>query len=305
MVRIAVTDDDGGSTESDVTITVTKEDAIVAFGSENPVAIEVTGAGSDESVPFTLYAYVREAPESGLGDAAGDINLAEVALMLEPVGPGGPIEPVACTSTGVVAEFDYEAILEVACDVSGIPVNAYVATVSIVGDYYQGNTNEDVVVYDPSLGFTTGGGWFAWPGTGERTTFGYTMKYNRKGTSVQGNMVLIRHTADGDRYRIKSNALFGLALGETSDTGWATFLGKATYLEPGMDEAVGNHAFTVYVEDRGEPGAGTDRFWLEVRDKDGVLVDLSFDRPAGDHAVVLGGGNIVVPHKPIKVAKAR
>ena len=40
-----------------------------------------------------------------------------------------------------------------------------------------------LVVYDPSLGFTTGGGWFIWPdGSGDKTNFGYTMKYNKKAT---------------------------------------------------------------------------------------------------------------------------
>jgi hypothetical protein len=51
------------------------------------------------------------------------------------------------------------------------------------------------------------------------------------------------------------------------------------------------------VEDHGEPGAGADRFWIEVRDKDGNLVALSMERDAAGHAEVLGGGNIVVPHQ--------
>lgn len=33
---------------------------------------------------------------------------------------------------------------------------------------------------------------------------------------------------------MKSNALYGLALGESDGFGWATFSSKATYLEPGM-----------------------------------------------------------------------
>ena len=68
-------------------------------------------------------------------------------------------------------------------------------------------------VYDPSLGFTTGGGWFHWPESGERTNFGYTMKYNKKGTNVMGSLLLIRHMPDGSIFRVKSNAIEGLALG--------------------------------------------------------------------------------------------
>ena len=51
------------------------------------------------------------------------------------------------------------------------------------------------------------------------------------------------------------------------------------------------------VEDRDEPGAGVDRFWIEVNDKDRQRVPaLSMDREATDNAVELGGGNIAVPH---------
>ena len=113
-----------------------------------------------------------------------------------------------------------------------------------------------LTVYDPSLGFTTGGGWFYWPETDDRTNFGYTMKYGKNGRNVRGNLLLIRHTDTG-KYRIKRNALEGLALGEggtTPDTfGWASFSGKSTYIEPGWPDAVGNYEFTAYVEDLGEP----------------------------------------------------
>ena len=65
-----------------------------------------------------------------------------------------------------------------------------------------------------------------------------------------------------------------------------------------MAEPEGNYSFTVYVEDHGESGKDTDRFWLEVRGKDGnVVPDLSLSPNAADNAITLTGGNIVVPHK--------
>lgn len=80
--------------------------------------------------------------------------------------------------------------------------------------------------------------------------------------------------------------------------GWASFSGKCTYLEPGWSEPVGNHEFKVYVEDWGEPGIGTDRFWIEVLDRDSnVVAVMSMDRDATDNAVELGGGNVAVPHQ--------
>ena len=181
-------------------------------------------------------------------------------------------------------------------------VNTYHVQASVVGDYYVGGPAEDVlVVYDPSLGFTTGGGWFYWPGTTDKTNFGYTMKYNKKGKKVQGSLLLIRHVARRRNYRVKSNALYGLSLGEAGDPayGWASFSGKCTYKDKEWVEPEGNHEFLVYVEDHGEPGAGVDQFWVEVRDQDGnVIGDLSLDRDAADNTETLGGGNIVVPHTP-------
>ena len=167
---------------------------------------------------------------------------------------------------------------------------------TVDGGYYSSSGEDVLVVYDPSLGFPTGGGWFYWPGTDDRTNFGYTMKYNKKGQKVKGNLLLIRHLPDGTKYRVKSNALEGLALGDEGDHGWATFSGKTTYLDPDWFDPVGNHTFVAYVEDHGEPGAGADRFWLEVLDRDGSSVTLSMVREAVDNAALLQGGNVVVPH---------
>ena len=114
---------------------------------------------------------------------------------------------------------------------------------------------------------------------------------------MKGNLLLIRHMPDGTIYRLKSNALSGLALGEVSTFTWASFSGKATYLEHGWPEPEGNHEFIVYVEDQNEPGTGVDHFWIEVHDKDGAVIDdMSMLRDATDNAVPIQGGNIVAPH---------
>ena len=159
------------------------------------------------------------------------------------------------------------------------------------------------MVYDPSLGFTTGGGWFYWPGTDDRTNFGYTMKYNRKATNVQGSLLMIRHYREGYSetiYRVKSNALYGLAIGSVSNLeqyGWASFSGKSVYFEPGMAQPEGNHVFNVYVEDRNEPGRGFDKFWIHVEH------GISMNTPAPANAIEIEGGNIFVPHTPASTRK--
>lgn len=225
----------------------------------------------------------------------GDIDLSQVSLSLAPVGPGSPIggtpgEPTQENGAKCIT-FSF----------SNVSVNTYTVMVTVDGGYYTGAGEDVLVVYDPSLGYTTGGGWFFWPGTensetgypGDRTNFGYTMKYNRKATNIQGSLLLIRHTADGTIYRVKSNALYGLALGTdlTKPMGWASFAGKSTYLEPGWLEPVGNYEFLAYVEDWNQPGTGVDRFWIKVFDGIALL------EPAATNSVLLGGGNLVVPHQ--------
>jgi cysteine-rich repeat protein len=285
-------------------IIVEPEDASVEFDGGNPVSVQVTLPGGN-SGPFSLTVYVTETqPDEPVSTTApGDISLAQVAITLQPVGPGSPYSgtciPAGVTGTG------YNAELPVTCSFNNVPVNTYSANVTVNYSGYYSGSNEDVlVVFDPSLGFTTGGGWFYWPGTddpgngypGDRTNFGYTMKYNKKATKVQGSLLLISHLPDGTKYRVKSNALYGLALGETMKNGetcgWASFSGKS------RPEPEGNHEFMTYVEDCNNPGLGMDSFWIEVHDKDGNIIDaLSMPREAYDNTEYLRGGNIVVPHR--------
>jgi len=304
-VRTTVSDNYGGVTDIDALIEVVPEDPAVAFDDDNPVAVQVADPGGD-SGPFTLIAYVTEKvpdlPADGVsGVAPGDISRANVAVALVPVGPGSPVS-ISCALT-VDPSTGYAGQITLVCDFDGVPVNTYTFQVLIDGGYYGGLGEDVLVVYDPSLGFTTGGGWFYWPDTTDKTNFGYTMKYNKKGQKVKGSLLLIRHIKDGtgESYRVKSNALYGLSLGDFQangeTVGWASFSGKCTYKDRSWEEPEGNHEFLVYVEDWNEPGAGHDQVWIEIHDKDGeVIAVMSMDRPATDNTVTLGGGNIVVPH---------
>jgi hypothetical protein len=206
-----------------------------------------------------------------------------------------------------VAGSGYDAVLPVACHFDAVPVNMYAAEATVGGGYYRGSGEGVITIFDPSLGFTTGGGWFTWPGSaepgtgypGDRTNLGYTAKYNKNGTRLQGNLLLIRHLPDGSSYRVKISAQSGLALGEDPGVpmGWAIFSGQCTYREPGWSQYSGNYTFVVYVEDRGEPGTSVDRIWIEIKDAEGQIVPvMSMAREAITHTVTLSGGNLVVPH---------
>lgn len=281
------------------TVTVAAEDATVAFPTANPVSVRVD-EGEDHASTVTLEAVYGETddPDAAAGTPApGDLMNAGAAMRLVPVGPGSPING-ACTTPAVnlpTPGYDQEA--RILCTFTDVPVNTYTVEVTVdTTGYYTGFGEDVLTVYDPDAGFATGGGWFEWPGTGERTNFGFTMKYNKKGTNLQGSLLVIRHIPGEGIYRVKSNALEGLAVG-TNDTdgelhGWATFTGKATYAEPGWLEPIGNYEFVVSVTDRNEPGNGTDTFRVQILDQnDQEVAAMTLPSPQD-----LDGGNIVVPH---------
>src|SRR5439155_640219 len=91
---------------------------------------------------------------------------------------------------------------------------------------------------------------------GNKANFGYTMKYNKNGTNAQGSLLVICHMPDGTTYRIKSNALGGLSLGDNRSVpmGWASFTGKATYVQPGWSDPAGNYTFIVQYKNSSDAG---------------------------------------------------
>ena len=80
--------------------------------------------------------------------------------------------------------------------------------------------------------------------------------------------------------------------------GWAVVSGKSTYTAwdaaTSSDVTLGGQAFTVYVEDRGDPGAGVERVWMGGP---GVLTLPGTLSAAKTSAVLLTGGNVAVPHR--------
>jgi hypothetical protein len=133
-----------------------------------------------------------------------------------------------------------------------------------------------------------------------RVNFGLNAKYLKSG-QLQGSFLAIFHRSDG-RYQVKSNAMGTLAVAQDRAGGFwtATLTGKATfgapYLLPCGATKCGNYQFTVYIEDRAEPGARADRFWTALADPTGGPVAIaSFPTPAPANARTLDGGNIQVP----------
>ncbi|MHB1318539.1 MAG: OmpL47-type beta-barrel domain-containing protein, partial [Anaerolineae bacterium] len=306
-ITVGVSDGLAGPVTTSFTIVVGPEDARVRFHGGNPVAVRVASDGGSSGA-FSLEVAVREAYDaaSGLepygepGGEPGSIDLAQVRVVLVPVAPGGQALPRSCSRA--VYNSGYDARLAVTCLFDQVPVNTYVVQVTVDGGSYAGSGEDVLSVYDPSLGYATGAVEFDWLETDEDARAGFTMAYNRKGTSLSGSLLLTRHTADGETlvYQVKSNALYGLSLGGDASMGWATFSGKCTYLGPGMGAPEGNHEFTVYALDYYDGRA--DRFWIEVRGKDGqVIAAASLPREATLNAQEITEGAVVVPYTGAKV----
>ena len=293
------TDHFAGDDDSKGLTTVTKEDAKVEFNSGNPAALQVsTPGGALDANALTLTVTLREkTPDVGTaGTAAGDISNGGLSVTLNPLGGGSGIT-LNCTSLSN-NDAGYAEVVTYTCkNIAALPVNAYQVDASVPGTnlYYAGSDTDAFTVFDPSLGFATGGGTYTLGG--DKLNFGFTMKYTKNGTNLQGNLIAVRHHPDGTVSRIKSNSLGALAITDVAGCGIAQFNGKATYMtwSSSINDYVntGNNNFVVYAKDCNNPGTGVDWIWL---DGPGNL-----DMPGnGENAVQLNGGNIAVPHKPAR-----
>jgi len=276
---------------------VTKEDAKVGFASGNPAALQVSSPGGTLAAnALTLIVTLREKnPDVGTaGTAAGDISNGDLTVTLNPLG-GGSGTALTCNSLSNDAA-GYAEVVTYTCKNAGVlSVNTYQVDASVPAGnpYYVGSDTDAFTVFDPSLGFATGGGTYTLGG--DKVNFGFTMKYTKSGTNLQGNLIAVRHHSDGTVSRIKSNSLGGLVLTEAAGCGIAQFNGKATYMtwSSSINDYVttGNNTFLVYAKDCNNPGTGVDWIWL---DGPGNL-DMAGLGESGK--VELTGGNIAVPHR--------
>jgi choice-of-anchor C domain-containing protein len=317
-------------------LTVEAEDADVTLDPNNTIDLN---DGEIEADLFTLkFQAVELVPDNAVSGGAypGDLNNMLPKMTLSPVGPGGNVYGT-CDFVAPLPDAN-DGYLQVAyfeCEFSNVPVNTYEIVAEVDNGYYYGMDEGVLVVYDPALGFTTGGGFFYWPDTdvpeclefdteepfdcleynpdpcagwvGDKTNFGFNFKYKKKQTNIQGSLLMMRHTCDGGNWKVKSNAIDGMSIGSANDAdgdyGWTAVSGKATFRDP-TEENSGGNAFLLYVEDHGDQGCNqdpSDEFWIEVA-ADNVWPDPLGPDPATDDEAVDGDdvpifcGNIVVPH---------
>jgi len=157
-----------------------------------------------------------------------------------------------------------------------------------------------IVVYDPSAGFVTGGGWFdspagacVWSGcaangsTTGKASFGFVSRYQKGATTPTGNT----------EFQFKAG---GVTFRSTSYQ-WLVVAGaRAQYKGEGeIAGATGSYGFLITAIDGALAGGGTDRFRLKLWDI--ATGDVVYDNQMGqvedsEAATAIGAGSIVI-HK--------
>ncbi|PKP57623.1 hypothetical protein CVT91_10200 [Candidatus Atribacteria bacterium HGW-Atribacteria-1] len=148
-----------------------------------------------------------------------------------------------------------------------------------------------VVVYDPSAGFVTGGGWIdspegayvANPSLTGKATFGFVSKYKKGATVPTGNT----------EFQFKAGDLNF----HSDSYDWLVITGgqKAMYKGDGTINGAGNYGFMLSAIDN-DPDMFRIKIWDKDTNTDTVIYDNKVDEVDGEDGTELGGGQIVI-HK--------
>jgi PKD repeat protein len=151
-----------------------------------------------------------------------------------------------------------------------------------------------VVVYDPTAGFVTGGGWINSPAgayppdptlTG-KATFGFVSQY-KKGAKVPTGQTEFQFKVANLNFKSTSYEWLVVAGAKAQYKGIGTINGAGTY----------RFMLTAIDGDLLAGGKGLDKFRIRIWDDNGLIYDNQLNAPdTADPTTVLGGGSIVI-HK--------
>lgn len=153
-----------------------------------------------------------------------------------------------------------------------------------------------LVVYDPSGGFVTGGGWIispagAFPGIADLTgkaTFGFVSKYQKGASVPTGNTEFQFKVAD---LNFKSTSYEWLVVAGA----------RAQYKGSGTINGSGDYGFILTaIDGQISGGGGVDKFRIKIwnKDDDSIVYDnKNGASDTGDDTTELGGGSIVIHKK--------
>jgi hypothetical protein len=153
-----------------------------------------------------------------------------------------------------------------------------------------------VVIYDPSAGFVTGGGWItspvgayvANPALTGKANFGFVSKYKKGQSTPDGETEFQFHAASFNFH--------------STSYDWLVVAGaKAQFKGSGTINGAGDFAFMLTaVDGQVNGGGGTDKFRFKVWNKSdsAIIYDTQLGAADGDNpSVPLGGGSIVLHDK--------
>ena len=257
-----------------------KPDLSFGGGTNSPPTVHITAPAYGQLFGFTSPAGALVNLVATIGDPdTGDTHLCLIdwngatstGLVVESSGSG------TCTGSNTYATPGVYTIRATVTDPSGAS-----ATDSVM-----------IVVYDPSSGFVTGGGWInAAPGSypadptlSGKSTFGLVAKYKNGATTPDGNTEFQFHAA-------------GMNFHATSYD-WLVVAGsKAQYKGVGTINGAGSYRFMMtLIDGQVSGGGGLDRLRMKIWDPSGVVFDNQMGVADGDDpATALAGGSIVI-HK--------
>ena len=151
-----------------------------------------------------------------------------------------------------------------------------------------------LVVFDPSAGFVTGGGWItslagsysANPSLSGKASFGFVSRYKNGATTPSGNTEFQFHVASFEF--------------SSSSYQWLVVAGaKAQFKGMGTVNGAGDYGFILSAVDGQENGGGVDKFRIKIWDV--ATGDVVYDNQMAsaddaEASTALGGGSIVI-HK--------
>jgi hypothetical protein len=189
----------------------------------------------------------------------------------------------------------------------------------MVNNWYRGGLKEAVTVALFQPNFITGGGYLVAANSagviaalgGTNINYGFNVKYNKKGTTPQGNVniivranclpVTIDPLSPGTGtclYQIKSTAIDSLSANPTANPPTAQFNSKANIqdvTDPGNAHGVnGNMILKLTMTDKGEPGANVDTLGIQLYNSVNQLWFSSYWFNLKTTEQAIKGGNLSV-----------
>jgi parallel beta-helix repeat protein len=235
---VTVYDEDGGSTDVDITLNVQQEDALVTYNGPEFVS---TPSVRDNVAVVELRAIIQDvtAVYPGSDLESGDITCANVTFVIR---TGS--DDIIIEEDVTVDLLDSDPMTGIASCLWEVDLGTSDCEIFMVGiivdGYYTRDSSADntiITVSKPVENSVTGGGYLINESSGGifagdtdlKTNFGFNVKFNKKLTNLQGRVnIIIRQ---GDRvYQIKTNAMWSLVVDpETSND--AIFVSKANLMD--------------------------------------------------------------------------